>query len=186
MPLGEKMSKEKTLSSQLIYNGNILQLYRDDVELEDGKTSKREYVRHSGGACVLAVDDEENIFLVSQFRYPYGAETIEIPAGKREKGEDPFVCAVRELEEETGLVAEKYELMASVYPTPAYTDEILYLYLATGLTKKTAHLDEGEFLGVIKVPFEKAYQMALSGEIHDSKTLVAIYAYAAKKARKEL
>ena len=106
--------------------------------------------------------------------------------GKREKGEDPFVCAVRELEEETGLVAEKYESMASVYPTPAYTDEILYLYLATGLTKKTAHLDEGEFLGVIKVPFEKAYQMALSGEIHDSKTLVAIYAYAAKKARKEL
>ena len=171
------MSKEKTLSSQLIYDGKILQLYRDDVELEDGKTSKREYVRHSGGACVLAVDDEENIFLVSQFRYPYGAETIEIPAGKREKGEDPFVCAVRELEEETGLVAEKYELMASV---------ILYLYLATGLTKKTAHLDEGEFLGVIKVPFEKAYQMALSGEIHDSKTLVAIYAYAAKKARKEL
>lgn len=180
------MSKERTLNSQLIYDGRILQLYKDDVELEDGNTSKREYVRHSGGACVLAVDDEENIYLVSQFRYPYGAETIEIPAGKREKGEDPFVCAVRELEEETGLVAEKYELMASVYPTPAYTDEILYLYLATGLTKKAAHLDEGEFLGVMKVPFETAYKMALRGEIHDSKTLVAIYAYAARKARGEL
>lgn len=180
------MSKEKTLSSKMLYDGKILQLYKDEVELENGKTSWREYVRHSGGACVLAVDDEENVYLVRQFRYPYGAETVEIPAGKREKGEDPLVCATRELEEETGLNAEKFELIASVYPTPAYTDEILYLYLATGLTEKAAHLDEGEFLGVEKVPFEIAYKMALNGEIHDSKTLIAIYAYAAKKARGEL
>ncbi len=180
------MSKEKKLSGELLYDGRILQLYKDEVELENGKKSVREYVRHSGGSCVLAVDDDENIFLVTQFRYPYGAETVEIPAGKREKGEDPLVCAVRELEEETGLVADNIRLMASVYPTPAYTDEILYLYLATGLTKKVAHLDEGEFLGVEKVPFEKAYEMAQKGEIHDSKTLVAIYAYAAAKARGEL
>ena len=180
------MSKEKTLSSQLIYDGKILQLYRDDVELEDGKTSKREYVRHSGGACVLAVDDEENIFLVSQFRYPYGAETIEIPAGKLEKGEEPLTCAIRELEEEAGLRAAEYELIATVYPTPSYTDEKLYVYLATGLTETEAHLDEGEFLGVEKMPFEKAYSMAVAGDIHDAKTLVAIYAYAARKARGEL
>lgn len=180
------MSKEKTLSSQLLYDGKILQLYKDGVELENGKTSWREYVRHSGGACVLAIDEEDNVYLVRQFRYPYGKETVEIPAGKREKGEDPFVCAVRELEEETGLVAEKYEFVSAVYPTPAYTDEILYLYFATGLTSKAAHLDEGEFLGVEKVPFETAYKMALEGEIHDSKTLIAIYAYAAKKARGEL
>lgn len=180
------MSKEKTLSSQMLYDGKILQLYKDEVELENGKKSWREYVRHSGGSCVLAVDDEENVYLVRQFRYPYGDETVEIPAGKRERGEDPLVCATRELEEETGLNAEKFELMARVYPTPAYTDEILYLYLATGLTKKQAHLDEGEFLGVERVPFETAYKMALNGEIHDSKTLIAIYAYAAKKARGEL
>ncbi len=180
------MSKEKTLASKLLYDGRILQLYKDDVELEDGKTSVREYVRHSGGACVLAVDEEENIFLVTQFRYPYGAETVEIPAGKREKGEDHLVCATRELEEETGLVADSMRLMASVYPTPAYTNEILYLYLATGLKHTKAHLDEGEFLGVEKVPFEKAYQMAVRGEIHDSKTLIAIFEYAAMKARGEL
>lgn len=180
------MSEEKRIGGELLYDGRILQLYKDEVELENGKKSTREYVRHSGGSCVLAVDEEENIFLVTQFRYPYAAETIEIPAGKREKGEDPLVCATRELEEETGLVADKMELMASVYPTPAYTDEILYLYLATGLRKTQAHLDEGEFLGVMKVPFEKAYSMALNGEIHDSKTLIAIYAYAAKKAREEL
>lgn len=180
------MSKEKTLGSKLLYDGRILQLYKDEVELEDGKKSVREYVRHSGGSCVLAVDDEENVFLVTQFRYPYGAETVEIPAGKREKGEDPLVCATRELEEETGLVARDMRLMASVYPTPAYTNEILYLYLATGLSTTQAHLDEGEFLGVEKMPFEKAYRMAVNGEIHDSKTLIAIFQYAAMKARGEV
>ncbi len=180
------MSKEKTLGSQLLYDGKIMQLYKDEVELENGKTSIREYIRHSGGAGVLAVDEDENFYLVTQFRYPYAAETVEIPAGKREKGEDPFVCAVRELEEETGLIADNISLIATVYPTPAYTDETLYVYLATGLKEKAAHLDEGEFLGVEKVPFEKAYQMAINGGIRDSKTLIAIYAYAAKRARGEL
>lgn len=180
------MSEEKKISGKLLYDGRIMQVYKDEVELENGKKSIREYIRHSGGASVLAVDDEENVYLVTQFRYPYGTETVEIPAGKRERGEDPLVCATRELEEETGLVADKISLIATVYPTPAYTDETLYIYLATGLTKKAAHLDDGEFLGVEKVPFEKAYEMALSGKIRDSKTLVAIYAYAAKKARGEL
>ncbi len=180
------MSKEKTINSTLIYDGRIMRLYKDEVELENGKKSIREYIRHSGGSSVLAVDENENVYLVTQYRYPYAAETVEIPAGKRERGEDPLVCAVRELEEETGLVAEKYELIATVYPTPAYTDETLYVYLATGLTKKAAHLDDGEFLGVEKVPFEEAYGMASSGRIRDSKTLVAIYSYAAKKARGEL
>lgn len=180
------MAKEKQLVSTLLYDGRIMQLYKDEVELEDGKKSVREYIRHSGGSGVMAVDEEENVYLVTQYRYPYAAETVEIPAGKREKGEDPLVCAKRELEEETGLVAEKCELIATVYPTPAYTDETLYVYLATGLRQTEAHLDAGEFLGVEKVPFEKAYKMALNGEIRDSKTLIAIYSYAAKKARGEL
>ena len=173
------MSKEKTLGSQLLYDGKIMQLYKDEVELENGKTSIREYIRHSGGAGVLAVDEDENFYLVTQFRYPYAAETVEIPAGKREKGEDHLVCSV-------GLIADNISLIATVYPTPAYTDETLYVYLATGLKEKAAHLDEGEFLGVEKVPFEKAYQMAINGGIRDSKTLIAIYAYAAKRARGEL
>ena len=180
------MSKETTLTSEMLYDGRIMKLYKDSVELENGKTSVREYIRHSGGASIMAVDAEENVYFVTQYRYPYAAEIFEIPAGKLEKGEAPLTCAERELEEEAGLKADKFELIATVYPTPSYTDEKLYVYLATGLTETAAHLDEGEFLGVEKMPFEKAYSMAVSGEIHDAKTLVAIYAYAARKARGEL
>ena len=147
------MSKETTLSSEMLYDGRIMKLYKDSVELENGKTSVREYIRHSGGASIMAVDEEENVYFVTQYRYPYAAEIFEIPAGKLEKGEAPLTCAIRELEEEAGLKADKFE---------------------------------GEFLGVEKMPFEKAYSMAVSGEIHDAKTLVAIYAYAARKARGEL
>lgn len=180
------MSKETTLSSEMLYDGRIMKLFKDSVELENGKTSVREYIRHSGGASIMAIDGEENAYFVTQYRYPYATEIFEIPAGKLEKGEEPLTCAIRELEEETGLKADKYELMATIYPTPSYTDEKLYVYLATGLTETVAHLDEGEFLGVEKMPFEKAYSMAIAGEIHDAKTLVAIYAYAARKARGEI
>ena len=113
--------EEKTTSSRLIYDGRIMQVYCDDVALSDGSPSKREYIRHSGGAGVLALDDEGYVYLVSQFRYPYREEVLEIPAGKREQGEDPLDCAVRELEEEVGFKADKVELLALVYPTPAYT-----------------------------------------------------------------
>ena len=180
------MAAEKTLTSKMLYDGKIMKLYKDEAELADGKITVREYIRHSGGASIMAVDEEENVYFVTQYRYPYAAEVFEIPAGKLEKGEEPLTCAIRELEEETGLKADKYELMATIYPTPSYTDEKLYVYLATGLTETEAHLDEGEFLGVEKMPFEKAYSMAIAGEIHDAKTLVAIYAYAARKARGEL
>lgn len=157
-----------------------MRVFCDDVELPDGKPSKREYIRHSGGAGVLAVDDEDCVYLVSQFRYPYREEVIEIPAGKREEGEDPLDCAARELDEEVGFKADDIRLLALVYPTPAYTDEKLYVYLATGLTKTHAHLDEGEFLNVKKMKFDEALALADSGAIHDSKTLVALYKYAAK------
>ena len=108
--------EEKTTSSRLIYDGRIMQVYCDDVALPDGSPSKREYIRHSGGAGVLALDDEGCVYLVSQFRYPYREEVLEIPAGKREQGEDPLDCAVRELEEEVGFKADKVELLALVYP----------------------------------------------------------------------
>ena len=175
--------EEKTTSSRLIYDGRIMQVYCDDVALPDGSPSKREYIRHSGGAGVLALDDEGYVYLVSQFRYPYREEVLEIPAGKREQGEDPLDCAVRELEEEVGFKADKVELLALVYPTPAYTDERLYVYLATGLTKTHAHLDEGEFLRVKKLKFEEALALADSGAIHDSKTLVALYRAAYMRTR---
>lgn len=171
---------EKQLSSEQLYKGKILSLYKDSVELSDGKQSMREYVKHSGGASVLAVDEQENIYLVSQFRYPYREQILEIPAGKREYGEDPELCAIRELKEEAGLIAGNIELISVVYPTPAYTDEKIYVYLAKDLTSTQAKLDEGEFLNVIKIPFSEAYNMALQGKIHDSKTLIAIYYYASE------
>lgn len=177
--------KETTLSSELIYDGRIMRVYKDKVMLQSGKESVREYIRHSGGASVLAVDEDENIYLVSQFRYPYASQTLEIPAGKKEYGEQPLVCAKRELEEETGLVADNIRLISTVYPTPAYTDEKLYVYLATGLKKTQAHLDEGEFLNVIKMPFAQALELAKQGKINDSKTLVAIYYYAATKGKED-
>ena len=116
------MSKERTLTSEMLYDGRIMKLYKDSVELENGKTSVREYIRHSGGASIMAVDKEENVYFVTQYRYPYAAEVFEIPAGKLEKGEEPLTCAIRELEEEAGLRAEKFELIATVYPTPSYTN----------------------------------------------------------------
>lgn len=175
------MSKEITFDSELIYDGRIMQVYKDDVILENGKHAVREYVHHNGGASILAVDEEDNVYLVTQFRYPYRKEIWEIPAGKLEKGEDPLSCAVRELEEEAGLKAEKFTLIAELYPTPAYTDEKLYVYLATNLSFTNAHLDEDEFLSVKKIPLCDALKMAKNGEIHDGKTLVALYSYAARK-----
>ncbi len=176
------MSKEITFDSELIYDGRIMQVYKDDVILENGKHAVREYVHHNGGASILAADEDDNVYLVTQFRYPYRREVWEIPAGKLEKGEDPLSCAVRELEEETGLKAEHFTLIAELYPTPAYTDERLYVYLATGLTATKSHLDEDEFLSVKKIPLRDALKMAEKGELHDGKTLVALYYYAAKKA----
>ena len=136
----------------------------------------REVITHPGGASVIA---EENgyIYFVKQFRYPYQKTLLEIPAGKLNEGEDPKECAMRELEEETGLKANSVTLLHSIYPTPAYTSEITYIYLANGLQKGSVHLDDDEFLNVEKIPVEKARQMLLSGEIHDAKTIIALYAY---------
>ncbi len=172
--------EEKTLASRLIYDGRIMKVYCDDVSLSDGSRSKREYIRHSGGAGILAIDDEGCTYLVSQFRYPYRDELLEIPAGKREEGEEPIETARRELEEEIGFVADDISLLAIVYPTPAYTDEKLYVYLATGLHRTHAHLDQGEFLRVKRMPLGDAIALADQGKITDSKTLVALYKTAYK------
>ena len=145
--------EEKLVKSNLIYDGRILRLFNDEVELPGGKHSKREYVDHSGGCAVLAVDDEDYIYLVEQFRYPYAQVLLEIPAGKRNKDEDPKDCALRELEEECGLVTDKADKFLEIYPTVAYSNEHIYVYLAHGLKATAAHLDEGEFLNVRRMPF---------------------------------
>ena len=165
---------EKTLSKDYKYNGKIINMRVDETQLENGKTAIREVVEHSGGVCVAALDEESRLLMVRQFRYPYSEVLWEIPAGKREKGEDPLECGKRELEEETGYTAEKYTDLGKLYPTPAYVDEVIYMYYAENLSKTRQHLDEDEFLTVERVPFDDAVKMVMNGEIRDAKTQVAI------------
>ena len=167
---------EKTVKKNYIYQGKILTLRKDDALTADGKPCIREIIEHSGGACVLYVEDGK-ILLVRQFRYAYGESIYEIPAGKLDVGEDPAIAAARELEEEAGLKANRLELLYTMYPTPGYTDEKIYIYRAYDCEKVTAHLDEGEFLDVIYIPLEKVKEMLKHGEIKDGKTIIALQAY---------
>lgn len=165
---------EKTIKSEYIFDGRVVRLRYDEVELPDGSRSNREIVEHYGGVAVAAITDEDEIFLVRQYRHPYGEVIYEIPAGKIEKGEDPFECGKRELKEEVGATADHYELLAVDYPSPGYCGEKIYIYYADGLHLGENELDEGEFLEVVKVPFDKAVEMVMKGEIPDSKTQIAI------------
>lgn len=174
---------EKTLNKNYVYKGKIISVRCDDAVLPNGKPCKREIVEHSGGACVLCVLENKAV-LVRQYRYAYESELLELPAGKIDPGEDPALCAARELSEETGLEAERLRLMHVLYPTPGYTNEKIYIYLAEGVTAGKAHLDEGEFLNVVFLPLEEAYRMAESGELHDGKTLVALLHYKLLQAEK--
>ena len=168
--------REKTVSKNYIYKGKILSLRVDDAMLPGGEPCKREIVEHSGGACVLYVENE-NILFVKQYRYAYGEEIYEIPAGKLEKGEEPYRTALRELEEETGIKANRAELLFTVYPTPGYTNEKIYIYRAYDGVKTEQSLDEGEFLDVEWIPLDKAKAMLKNGEIKDGKTLIALQRY---------
>lgn len=165
---------EKKLSSELIYDGKILKLTRDTAMLENGETAYREVVHHSGGVCVLPLDDEKNVLFVKQFRYPFATVLLEIPAGKREPGEDPLECGIRELSEEVGATAEEIIPLGKLYPTVAYDTEIIYMYLARGLSFHNQHLDADEFVDVVKIPLKEAYEMVMRDEIPDSKTQIAI------------
>ena len=167
---------ERKISGQTVYDGKILRLEVDEVELPDGKTSKRECVRHGGGACVLYVQ-EGKILLVKQFSYLYGKEIYELPAGKLEKGEDPKITALRELEEETGLVSCDAELYLKLYPTPGYTDEIICVYKIENAEDGQKHPDEGEFVNALFMPLDEVVKRIESGEICDAKTVSAVFKY---------
>lgn len=170
---------EKKLSSKTIYDGRILKLTVDDVELPDGRKAVRECVRHCGGAAVLLIVDGK-VALVKQHRYLYGRDIYELPAGKLEEGEDTAAGAARELEEETGYYAEVEKLL-EIYPSPGYTDEIIHIFLAKKARFVGQHTDDGEFLTCEFIPLEKVLEMIESGEICDAKTVSAVYKYLSMK-----
>lgn len=165
---------EKTVEQEYKYKGRILNLRVDKVELPDGHQSTREFVEHNGGVVVAALTDEGELLFVRQFRYPYGEPVLELPAGKLEKGEDPFRAGVRELKEETGAVAGKYIDLGKFYPSPGYTNEVIYLYGAMDLHFEDQQLDEGEFLDVERIPLSSAVEMVLNNDLVDGKSQAAI------------
>ena len=165
---------EKTLKEETIFEGRIFTVKKREVELENGNLRQREVVLHNGGAAVLPVDDKGYIYLIRQFRSPFGQEVLEIPAGKLEKGEDPFEAAKRELSEETGFTAKNYTNLGEVWPTVGFCSEILYIWMATELEKGDTHFDEDEFVTLVKMPLKDAWKLCMNGTIKDSKTVVAI------------
>ena len=171
---------EKTIASEMIYDGRILKFKIDKVELPNGETGERELVEHPGGVSVVAVDDDENIFMVEQYRKPYERNLLEIPAGKLDKNEDIEVCGRRELEEETGYVAENFEYLGECYPSVGYTNEIIRIFLATGLSKTSQHLDDDEFLNVYKLPIRDVIAKIMNNELADAKTVMGVLKAAVK------
>ena len=165
---------EKTLDSTLKYKGGILEVYHDTVMLENGKTAGRDVVKHSGGVCVVAVNENNEIYFVKQFRYPHKKVLLEIPAGKKEWGENPLECGKRELREEAGFTADEFISLGCLYPTPAYDSEVIYMYLAKELHKAEQDLDDDEFLDVLTIPLDKAVEMVMNNEIEDAKTQLAL------------
>ena len=165
---------EKQLASKQIFDGKVVKLFVDDIELPNGKGAFREVVRHPGAVCVIPITDEGEVVMVKQFRYPFSSVLLEIPAGKLEIGEDPLDAVKRELEEESGVVAENVEFIGMTYTTVAFTDEKIYTYMATGLSYTESHPDEDEFLEVEKIPLSTLVDMVMNGEIKDSKTQICI------------
>lgn len=165
---------EKTLNSNLKFEGKILKLKVDRVQLPDGSVSSREIVCHNGGACVLPISADGKVALVKQFRYPYKEVIYEIPAGKIDQGESPKQTAVRELFEEVGGKSNNFVDLGIIYPTPGYTNEKIYVYLALDTIYEQPSLDEGEFLDVEFFEFNKVLEMIEDNTIKDSKTIISV------------
>lgn len=167
--------REECVSSRLIFDGRVVQLYVDRVRLPDGREAEREYMRHIGAVCVLPLDRDGVVHCVRQYRYPHGEVLLEIPAGKLDsKTEDRASAALRELQEETGYRCGRLTFLGSIYTSPAILDEVIGLYLAEELTPGETHFDEDEFLAPVAVPLEELADRVMRGEIPDAKTQLAV------------
>lgn len=166
---------ETCVSSKLIYDGKVVHLYVDQIRLPDGNPAIREYIRHIGAVCVIPVTSDGNVLCVRQYRYPYATELLEIPAGKLDsREEDHREAALRELAEETGARCKTLTYLGKYYGSPAILDEAIDMFLAEDLTMGEIHLDDDEFLDLVKIPLSKLVDMVLAGEVPDGKTQAAV------------
>ena len=171
----DKNLVEKKISSEPVFDGVLLHVRKDTVELPNGHTATREWIEHPGASAVIPLLPDNQIILVRQFRYPVGKVTLEVPAGKLDKiGEDPIECARRELSEETGYTAGKLWKLTTIATTVGFSNEYIHLYAAADLTPGKIHPDSDEFINVVKVPLTAALQMVETGKIFDAKSAVSI------------
>ena len=176
-PEDNPMLDERIVNSRPVFRGGFLNVDAADIVLPNGNEKVHEVIRHPGAVAIIALDGEGRILLVHQYRTALERVTIEIPAGKLNAGEEPALAAARELEEEAGIRADCLTLLFTMYPTPGYTNEKIYIYRAESGTHTSAHLDEGEFLTAEFLPEETVKRMLESGEINDGKTIIALQAY---------
>lgn len=166
--------KETTVSSDLIYTGKTIQLRVDTVEVPNKGYQKREIIEHKGAVAIVAITDDNKIVLVKQYRKAVEKELYELPSGKIEIGETPLDCAIRELKEETGYSVESLKLIHKYYTTPGFSNQLVFIYLAKNLIPGESHLEEDEFLEVYEIDRDEAYNMVISNEICDSKTIIGL------------
>ena len=165
---------EETISEKVVYEGNFFKLVNVDVTLPNGKVGNRDMIKHPGACAIIPFIDNDTIILIEQFRKAINSSLLEIPAGKLEKGEDIAVCAARELEEETGYIADTIDYLGKIALAPGYCDEYIHIYKATGLTLKEKHCDDDEFTIVKEFKLSDVKSMVKNGEIVDSKTICAL------------
>ena len=171
------MAEEKTLSSQLIYEGRAVKLRVDTVQTPNGRKTTREIVEHSDCVAIVAIDAGNNVLLVNQFRKPVEKELLEIPAGGMETGEDPVATVRRELREEIGYLPRKVERLGGFYSTPGYCTEYLYLYLATDLIPSPLHAEDTESIRLVRVPLDQIPSLIVSGSICDAKSIAGLLTF---------
>ncbi len=165
---------EKTVAEHTVYTGRILTVRNDEALLPDGKPCRRELVVHPGAVAVAALNEKQELALIRQFRYPFAAELLEIPAGKLEPGEDPLEAGKRELREEAGVIAGRYYPLGAFYPTPGYCDEVIHLFLAYDLQKTEAAPDEDEFVEALWLPLGEVAELIMRDTLRDGKTQAAV------------
>jgi ADP-ribose pyrophosphatase len=175
LPKSDQHLREHQTSTEDVYSGKFLNLKKDIVQLPDGNTTFREYLIHPGAVAIMPVLSDGRILLERQFRYPVDAAMIEIPAGKLDQGEDPLLCAQRELLEETGYSAKSWEFLGRIHPVISYSTEIIDIYLAKDLTLGERALDDGEFLDVFAATLDEMHEWIANGAITDVKTIISVY-----------